>query len=92
MIEAKQTEKGKTMRNDRLLAVSASSRIYAHLRTLTDLNRKLVDEMEHFFVSYNEAKGRKFKPLGRHGPARAIKLVRNAALQQPKRQCPPVTV
>ena len=39
------------------------------------MNRQLVDEIEHFFVSYNEAKGKKFKPLGRYGPARARKLI-----------------
>jgi inorganic pyrophosphatase len=42
---------------------------------LTDLNSKIVDEIEHFFVSYNTAKGKKFKPLGRFGPERARELV-----------------
>lgn len=79
VIEAKQTEKGKTQRNDRLLAVSASSRTHGHLRKLTDLNRKLVDEIEHFFVSYNVVKGKKFTPLGRHGPARARAIVQRGA-------------
>lgn len=75
VIEAKQTENGKTLRNDRLLAISAVSRTHAHLQTLTDLNRKLVDEIEHFFISYNAAKGKKFRPLGRYGPSRARKVV-----------------
>ncbi len=79
VIEARQTEKGKTLRNDRLLAVSASSRTHAHLRTLRDLNRKLIDEIEHFFSSYNAAKGKKFVPLGRYGPKRARQLVERAA-------------
>ncbi|MFL6540762.1 MAG: inorganic diphosphatase [Chthoniobacterales bacterium] len=75
VIEAEQTEKGKTQRNDRLIAVSASSRTNGHLKTLGDLNDKLIDEIEHFFISYNAAKGKKFKPLGRFGPERARKLV-----------------
>ena len=79
VVEAKQTEKGETQRNDRLLAVSANSRTHAHLRTLRDLNRKLVDEIEHFFVSYNAAKGKKFTPLGRFGPKRASELVKRSA-------------
>lgn len=79
VIEARQTENGKTQRNDRLLAVSANSRTHGHLRTLQDLNRKLVDEIEHFFVSYNVAKGKKFTPLGCFGPKRAAKLVRAGA-------------
>ncbi|HEY0369939.1 MAG TPA: inorganic diphosphatase [Chthoniobacterales bacterium] len=75
VIEAEQTEEGETTRNDRLIAVSAKSRIHADLKSLDDLNEKLVDEIEHFFVSYNAAKGKQFKPLGRYGPDRARELV-----------------
>ncbi len=76
VIEAKQTEEGKTVRNDRLIAVAANSRTHAHLQALAEIEPKLLDELEHFFVSYNQAKGKKFKPLGRYGPARAQALVR----------------
>ena len=75
VIEAKQTEKGKTERNDRLIAVSTDSRTHEKLRTIGDLDPVLLDEIEHFFVSYNEVKGKKFKPLRRLGPAQAKKLV-----------------
>jgi inorganic pyrophosphatase len=75
VIEAEQTEKGKTGRNDRLIAVAAKSRTNHDLQSLTDLNAKFLDEIEHFFISYNEVKGKKFKPLGRSGPERARKLV-----------------
>jgi inorganic pyrophosphatase len=34
-----------------------------------------VDEIEHFFISYNEMKGKHFKPLGRYGPKRAKKSI-----------------
>jgi inorganic pyrophosphatase len=76
VIEAKQTEEGKKMRNDRLIAVAANSRTHAHLQALDEIEPKLLDELEHFFISYNKAKGKKFKPLGRYGPARAKALVR----------------
>ena len=75
VIEAEQTEKGETERNDRLIAVAAKSRIHSNLQSLSDLNPKLLDEIEHFFISYNEVKGKKFKPLGRYGPKRARRLV-----------------
>jgi inorganic pyrophosphatase len=76
VIEAEQTEKGKrTERNDRLIAVAAKSRTSGDLKSITDLNPKLLEEIEHFFISYNAVKGKKFKPLGRHGPARARRLV-----------------
>ena len=78
VIEAAQTKKGKTERNDRLIAVASNSRIHADLKSITDLNPKLLDELEHFFVSYNEVKGKKFKPLGRFGTDRARKLVKES--------------
>lgn len=78
VIEAEQTEDGKTERNDRLIAVSARSRTHGHLEDLQHLNRERVDEIEHFFVSYNAAKGKQFKPLGRFGPKRARELVLKA--------------
>ena len=42
---------------------------------LGNLNNNLVHEIEHFFVSYNETKGKKFEVLGRFGPERAKKLI-----------------
>lgn len=75
VIEAEQTEDGETMRNDRLIAVASVSRTHKHVRSLGNLNDVMVDEIEHFFVSYNEIKKKVFKPLGRHGAQRALKLV-----------------
>jgi inorganic pyrophosphatase len=74
-LEAKQTQEGRTLRNDRLLGVAAESRRYADLHTITDAPGRLLDELEHFFVSYNQARGRKFRILRRVGPAGAKKLV-----------------
>ena len=75
VLEAEQTEEGNTSRNDRLIGVAVKSRIDSDYKTLKDLNEKLVEEIEHFFVSYNASKGKKFKPLGRFGPERAQRLV-----------------
>src|ERR687890_676572 len=76
VIEAEQTERdGETTRNDRLIAVAAESRLHKGVRTLDALGDALLDEIEHFFVSYNDFKGKRFNPLGRHGPVRALKLV-----------------
>lgn len=75
VIEANQTEEGETTRNDRLIAVAANSRTHKQVRSIGDLNEVLVDEIEHFFVSYNEIKGKLFEPLGRFDPGRARALV-----------------
>jgi inorganic pyrophosphatase len=76
VIEAEQTElDGKTERNDRLIAVASNSHNHKHIKSINDLNESLVDEIEHFFVSYNEAKGKKFKSIGRFAAVKAKKIV-----------------
>ncbi len=76
VVEAEQTERdGETTRNDRLIAVAAESRLHKGVRTLEALGAALLDEIEHFFVSYNDFKGKRFEPLGRFGPKRATALV-----------------
>ena len=75
-IRADQTEDdGRVERNDRLLAVAHKSIEYASVEQITDLTDELVTQIEHFFVSYNETKGRKFEPKGRFDANDAAKIV-----------------
>lgn len=76
VIEAEQTEDGKTERNDRLIAVAAKSQTHAEMKSLDDLSPVLLKEIEHFFISYNRERGKKFRPIGRYGPKRAEQLVK----------------
>ncbi len=78
VIEAEQTEDGKTERNDRLIAVAHSSRTHSHLKTIDDLDQNLLKEIEHFFCSYNEVKGKQFCVIGRGGPDRAREVIERA--------------
>jgi inorganic pyrophosphatase len=76
VFEAEQTERdGHTTRNDRLVGVAAESRLLREVKTLKSLGENLLEEIEHFFVSYNDIKGKEFKPLGRFGAAHALRLV-----------------
>jgi inorganic pyrophosphatase len=75
VIEAEQTEESNTVRNDRLIAVAADSHNHRDVRSLEEVSGSLVDEIVHFFVSYNESKGKEFKPLGTFGPEEAKSLV-----------------
>jgi inorganic pyrophosphatase len=76
VIEAEQSEDGKTERNDRLVAVAAKSQTHAEIKSLSDLSPTLLKEIEHFFIFYNQERGKKFRPLARRGPKRAERLVR----------------
>jgi inorganic pyrophosphatase len=76
VIAAEQTERdGKVERNDRLIAVAAESRTHSDIKSINDLSDVLLKQIEHFFISYNEEKGKKFKPLGRFASRKAKDLV-----------------
>jgi inorganic pyrophosphatase len=78
VLEAEQTEDGKTVRNDRLIAVVETPYNPAEYDSLDEVSRQRLDEIEHFFVSYNQVEGRQFKPLGRQGADSARELLEEA--------------
>jgi len=76
VIEAEQTDKdGETTENSRLIAVAAACQIFSDVKKLADLPHTVVEQMEHFFVAYNQEEGKEFKPTGRKGPKRAREYV-----------------
>ena len=86
VIEAEQSEDGKTERNDRLIAVAAKSQTHAEIKSLSDVSPALLKEIEHFFISYNQERGKKFRPLGRYGPKRAERLVKKQTRKARRRK------
>lgn len=74
-IEAKQTQNGRTIRNDRLVGAAETEKIRPAARAIGDLPSRVLDQIEQFFVSYNLAEGRRFVPLRRSGPAAAARLI-----------------
>jgi inorganic pyrophosphatase len=75
VIEAKQTQDGKTERNDRLLAVAIHSYQHESVSAIEDLNPSILDQVEQFFVSYNKLRGKKFKLENQGGPKRAMAII-----------------
>jgi inorganic pyrophosphatase len=78
VFEAEQTEGGKTVRNDRLVAVVETPYNAAEYRSLEEVNEQRLDEIEHFFIAYNHAEGREFKPLARRGADHAAQVLGEA--------------
>jgi inorganic pyrophosphatase len=78
VIEAEQEEEGEITRNDRLVAVAKESHSHSNLKDLTDLNRKLLEEVGQFFVNYQQLNGAKFKVLGYKGANEAMRLLTTA--------------
>jgi inorganic pyrophosphatase len=78
VLAAEQTEKGKTIRNDRLIATAASAKIPPTAHKLGDLPPRMLEQVEHFFIAYNRYEDREFKIVKRAGTATAVKLVADA--------------
>jgi inorganic pyrophosphatase len=85
VLEAVQIEDGKKERNDRLIAVAHESSTHGSIRKLTDLGRTVLDQIEHFFVSYNEARGKPFTIKRRAGKKQAMALVKAAMTKHSSR-------
>ena len=76
VLKASQRElNGDEMENDRIIAVPEISNLYKSTSTITDLDRELITEIEHFFIGYNRLAGKEFKVKKVAGPATALKII-----------------
>jgi inorganic pyrophosphatase len=85
-ITAKQKEKSKSFRNDRLIAIPSQMTTFAHLQSIDDLPDNILEQIESFFVTYNEQAGKKFTPLKRVGRSKAVKLIKECAIKNQLRE------
>ena len=79
VIEAEQTEDGKTVRNDRVLAVAQGSLSYAATKTINDLAPGFIDSITSFWTQYEALRGVGFKIVGVRSAPRAVANVKAAA-------------
>lgn len=78
VIVASQTEKGRTLSNDRLVGVPQTMANKPAMRELSELGTTRLKQIEHFFISYNAAQNRRFQPSRRLGAAQAERILRRA--------------
>jgi inorganic pyrophosphatase len=78
VLRAKQKEKRKTIRNDRLIGMAETPVNRPGAHGIGELGETRLSEIEHFFMAYNRAHGREFTPIGRLGPEAAEKLLAKA--------------
>lgn len=76
IIEAQQTQDGKTETNCRLLAVSIHSYSHENVTSIKQMSQSVLNQLEEFFISYNKLHGKKFKVTGRGGPKRALDIIK----------------
>lgn len=75
-IEAEQEEKGKKIRNDRLLAIPEVSKMFENIKNIDDLPKDIVVQIEDFFINYNKISKKQFNPIRTVGSDKAKQLIK----------------
>jgi inorganic pyrophosphatase len=76
VIEGEQVGKKGKVRNDRIVAVEQDAHSWADIKTVDDLGKQFLKELEEFFVDYHRLSDRQYRVLDVKGPGRARKLVK----------------
>jgi len=78
VIEGEQTTNKQSTRNDRLVAVAETAHMWANTKSIKDLPKKALTEIEEFFVNYHKLQGKKYKLLAVKGEKTALTLIAKA--------------
>jgi inorganic pyrophosphatase len=78
VVDAEQTENGKTNRNDRLVVVPIKDKRAPGV--LSDLPQEFVSDMERFFSTYHRAERNEFKIVDIGGIGKTLKLIESTLL------------
>ena len=78
VLKGKQTENGKTERNDRIIVAPIDSVARTRMQPEIILNNDLRTEIGEFFVKYNDLQGKFFEMIGFGGPKEGVRLARQA--------------
>jgi inorganic pyrophosphatase len=78
VMEAEQTDDNKKIENDRLIAVATHSYSHEQVKSVDEVNKSMLSQVEEFFISYNKSRGKKFKVTNVGGPSKAVKRVQKA--------------
>jgi len=76
VIEGEQGDKKDKERNDRIVAVEQDAHSWEDIKTIDDLGKQFVKELEEFFVNYHKLSGKQYRVIGLKGPNQARKLVK----------------
>jgi inorganic pyrophosphatase len=62
-LQAKQSEKGKSVRNDRYFMVPTDSVLFGHIREIKDFSKQHNQQLQDFFINYMKAENKKLTTL-----------------------------
>ncbi|MGA9391800.1 MAG: inorganic diphosphatase [Candidatus Sulfotelmatobacter sp.] len=77
VIEGEQQDKKQKIRNDRIVAVEQDAHSWAHVKSLDDLGKQFLRELEEFFVNYHGLSNKEYRILGVRGSGAVRKMVKS---------------
>jgi inorganic pyrophosphatase len=77
VIQGEEVGKKKKIRNDRIIAVEKDAHSWADIKTIDDLGKHFVRELEEFFVDYHKLSGKRYRIVARKGRTQARRLVKS---------------
>jgi inorganic pyrophosphatase len=86
VLEGRQTEKGRSERNDRIIAVPLDVKSRKPMMPAPRVDKALEKGITDFFIAYNALQGKKFVPLGLHSRKRALQLIESGMRQVKQRK------
>lgn len=75
---ATQSEKGRTMRNDRYFFIPLDTVVFSHIKTLSDFGTEHNSQLKDFFINYNKAENKKFTPSKIIAPGPALTMIKKS--------------
>lgn len=75
VIEAEQSDGKENKKNDRLLAVFHKSETYRSVKSINDLDETVLNQIEHFFISYHKFNHVDFRPTARRDSKKARAII-----------------
>jgi len=75
-MKAEQTEGKEKMRNDRIFVVPDINGLYPVYKSLKDIQKEKLKEIESFFIYYNAMQDKIFKPLGTLNAKQTMSIIK----------------
>lgn len=75
---AEQKKDGKRVRNDRIISVPAGIKMYNSLKNARDIDKRVLEQYEHFFESYENYRGVSFKAVRWISSVQALTSIKRA--------------
>jgi inorganic pyrophosphatase len=78
VIQGEQGSKNQKERNDRIIAIERDAHSWADVKSVDDLGKQFIRELEEFFVDYHKLSGKQYRVIALKGTKQAFKLVKSS--------------